>query len=600
MRAMAFRRICLMALAAMAIAADAAAYELRFNDGHGPACTACWAVPASERTYSVDCGGFIQQVLCERDPKDGTMRLRGLEAWGTVEKDVLTLTVTRKDFEGTYRFKGGRLKSFSRPGAAGSEAAERMRARLTSSASPEALRNALWRRRKPETRCRYWDRCNDRLRLWFENPNEAGALLALIALLVLGCALSLHGIWRLHAILLTPTCFCGVLLAESRGAVLAYALGAVAMIACWCWRRRSVRQICLYGLSVILAAGIVYLLFGKTRCISRLLELDVGNSMRLDMWLAAPRMMVCAPLGWWSKVGSLYCEWFQFLGINQVFWSLNNTHLTVMVWGGFVVSFVYVWLWVEILRSLTAEALWRGRILALGQWVALAVAMWFSPIGLYHPDVLVLPGLLLALHVWRLASERRFSLKGIGGSALVAACLLLLVAFAGWLLQRDDASGSHLVVRKAFGIQLGRGEPKTWIVNDGFVLSGGTCGVLGKELRAFLRQHPDRGALAVVDSLDALPARAEKAILTGSACSEYVRRYRDGESVPEARQLYFLSPDLQPSEIPSELTDGNKLRVVAGEVLVSTWGRLAFVPSWLTIVPATALYIPGWKECVGL
>lgn len=600
MRAVAFRRICLMALATVAVTPDADAYELRFNDGRNPACTACWVAPASERTYVADFGGFMQQVICERDLKDGTMRLRSFEATGTVEKDVLTLKVTRKDFEGTYRFKGGRLKSFSRPGAASSEAAERVRARLTSSVSPEALQNALWRRRKPDTRCRFWDNCNDRLRLWFENPNEAGALLALIALLVLGCALSLRGIWRLHAILLTPTCFYGVLMAESRGAVLAFALGAVAMTACWRWRLRNVRRLCLHGLAVVLAAGAVYLLFGKTRCISRLLELDVGNSMRLDMWLAALRMMVCAPLGWWSKAGTLYCEWFQSLDINQVFWSLNNTHLTVMVWGGFALSFVYIWLWVEILRSLTAEALLRGRILALGQWVALAVAMWFSPIGLYHPDVLVLPGLLLALHVWRLASEWRFSLKGIGGSALVAACLLVLVAAAGWLLQRDDASGSHLVVRKSFGIQLGRGEPKTWIVNDGFVLSGGTCGVLGKELRAFLRQHPDRGALAVVDSLDAVPARVEKAILTGRACSEYVRRYRDGESVPEARQLYFLSPDLQPSGIPSELTDDDKLRVVAGEILVSTWGRLAFVPSWLTIVPATALYIPDWKECVGL
>ena len=132
------------------------------------------------------------------------------------------------------------------------------------------------------------------------------------------------------------------------------------------------------------------------------MALDEGNLIRLDVWSSVPRMMVCAPLGWWRPTGFSYCDWFQSPGFVKPLRYLLSSHLSVMVYGGYGVAFAYVFLWIALLHAVAREAFRGGRPLALGLWVTLGVTMSFSPIGLYHWEPWALPVVALVVSAVRM------------------------------------------------------------------------------------------------------------------------------------------------------------------------------------------------------
>lgn len=591
MREGAFRRICLIALMSVAVLFGATAREMRFNEGTNDTCEIAWTAPLNARMQLVDLGNQLFALS-----RRGT-ELRAPNTEGTLTDGVLTLNAELDGQRVSCRFEQGRLKAIQSPDGVSSRWWDDLHERLICRIDPDRMLARYRWRMVRNGRTRYWDK-SGRLRLWFVNPNQAGALLMLVALLMLGVAMtSRGGLSRAAAAVLTLAAFGGVLMTGSRGAIVAFAVGAVAMAVCR-WRERG-RGLLQYGLIAVLAIGAICLLFGRMRCVSHLLAVDEGNSMRLDIWLAAPRMMLAAPWGWWSNVGFCYCEWFQDLGYDLMFDTLNNAHLTIMVRGGYLLSAVYVFLWVNLLRSLSGVACRHGRVVAVGQWTGLAVAMWFSAVGLVGPSIWTIPVVAAIVHFRRAAWKVLFRPRGVVFSAFVAVTTIGLMAALGWFADRDIPESCR--IRKFDGgVRLGEGDARAVVVDDGHVLSGGFTGAMGKELREYVEKVPSTGSVVVVGALDAVPARVEKLVLTGCACSEFVRRYRNGEPVPEAKRLYFVSPDLTSYEIPSALTDYCGLEVIVGEFVVSTWERIAFVPSWLTIVPSAAQYIPDWAKRIGL
>ena len=570
------------------------AYELLFNDEESLPCTVCWAAPVNHDLITVNLDGHLIQMSKERDSA-GELRFCGAGVSGRLSNDVLTVVSTWDGLRGTYCFRGGRLASFTGEGS--DDGRKTMRRRLLRNCPPIERRLCFWPGEGEEDWKMFWQG-SGRLKLWFENPNEAGALLVLLALLALGASLSSSGLCRVPLFLLTAVLFLLELCTGSRGGVVTFVFGTLAMFLVRIRFRITLRRLVIGGILCAFIAAIVFLLFGHLHVIKHLVALDAGNRIRLGAWSAFPRMMICAPFGWWSPPGCCYCDWFQALGDNYQLYYLVNSHLTIMAYGGVLVAFLYVFLWIWVLHRLLRDARRSGRSLALGVWVGFAVAMWFSTIGVYHWELWVIPVVVLASYGVRSFRERGIDLSGTKVDAALAVSLVAVITAIGFVLERGSED-PFAARRVCGGVKVGHGAVTTCIINDDIVLTGGMLGVLGKELRSCVLKHPGMG-VQLVDSLERIQNHPKKLVLTGRFCAEYVEHFRSRPDCPVAEETYFLSPTYPLPEIPQELMDRSRVRMILGELVADAYGVDLFRPSWMTVVPAMGLYITDWKERVGL
>ena len=569
------------------------AYEIHFTGDAADPCTTCWAAPCSWGGYKVYLDGNLYGLRRRGDCLDGVSKSGG-RITGSVTNDDCTVSVPMGEQRGVYRFRRGKLLSFSRTDLRGGKAAESMRRQLTRSLPENSIWCSLWTRGNNDDGRRFWRHDATRLKLWFENPNEAGALLALLALLVLAGFFALPAYWKIHSLFWTAIAFTGLLLTGSRGAVIAFLLGACGMVFSDLVRRFSLRRIVQLAASVLVVAGVVYLLFSSNRAIAHLLELDEGNQIRLDVWSAVPRMMICAPFGWWMKTGPSYCDWFQSIEFFKPLRYILNSHLSIMAYGGYALALFYVFLWSAVLHFSFRQACDHGRLLSFGQWVALAVAMFFSPIGLYHWELWAIPVAALVVLYVRACRERTWRLSILAWDGAFAVVFVGLLVIAG-LVMEMDSENPFLVRKVAGGVKIGYGPIEMCVVNDGFVLTGGFSGDLGKELRSFVAEHPEVGAVKVVDSLDDVPRYVDKLVLTGSFCSEFVERKKMGDSrLPDFDEIYYLSPDFPLAVVKEERHSRGRARVLIGELAWTSLQTGMTVPTRHASISGAALYFPDW------
>ena len=590
-------RACLIAVSLVFWNGSVKAYEIHFGGETGTLCSVCWTAPASRR---------IQTVLLDREifflERDGNRAETFSPQYGSVScvtsNDVTDVVISGGDRRGNYRFRRGVLESVSGSEPVGSKRARDVERRLLRPETNGFLWSSFWHLPPRDDGRGFWENDQRRWKLWFENPNEAGALLALVAVLVFSGFWAFGGFWRIHCLFWTLFALLALVQTGSRGGMMAFLTGALAMALCNLARRFTLRKLVCFCLVVACLAGAAFLVLGHTRIIGHLVEVDAGNRIRLDVWSAVPRMMICAPFGWRMPTGYAYCDWFQPLSFAKPLRYLISSHLSIMVWGGYAVAFAYAFLWIAILHS-TLIAGCRGRLTAFGLWIALGVAMMFSPVGLYHWELWLLPSVALLVHIVRSFREHRPSLARIRWDALAAAALIVVLAAVGWICE-SRADNPFLIRRVSGGVQIGQGGPETCIVDDGTVLSAGFIGEVGKDLRAHAVAHPKMGTVLMVNSLETVPDPVSRLVLTGSRCTEYVRRMREGLPCPAAQEVYLVSPQNLRSAMMAGAKSRGRVKVIAGALIFDLTGKSGNLPAWFTAVPGAAVYIPDWPRYIGL
>ena len=441
-----------------------------------------------------------------------------------------------------------------------------------------------------------------RLRLFSRNPNRAALIFVEIALIALGLALfagSPH--WRLHGVLWTLISTLLALEAQSRGGFLAL-LGGAAILLFFRWRRGLSRRvlICL-AVSALVIGGLAVATKTGGRVTAGTVQIgnDRSAQSRLFIWREVPRMIAAAPLGWglW-KSGPAYNGWFEKQDRMHMTGDLFCDHLSRFVEGGFVLGGLYVFIWALVLAWGLGWARRGGSPVPLAVSAAYFVASSFNPMNWWTPGF-YLPAAVLAWGVYRtrgvsprgvVTGQRpRRETRRVRCPLAVTAVVLAGAGVVAWLSPEPDVPirvgwlGRRIVV--------GTGEPKVWLVDDGFVLSGDYPGFPGREIRKYYQANPGAEPLGIVSDFDDLPSRGiERLIVTGKRCWDYLGR-------PEvAGQTVLLTPPFGCDRLLQKAGKGANLQVLTGELAARLTGADGCQAEWVHIVPGAEVYVPGWLD----
>lgn len=436
-----------------------------------------------------------------------------------------------------------------------------------------------------------------RLQWPFVNPNENGffygslALLALFLffvprrpLRILGGVLFLAGIGAMVA-------------SASRGAFLGFAVGLVPIVGLRfrsVVRSKSVWILC----ALVLTASAAWFLTHDAKLLTRGFTSSSAwsNESRLEMWRAAPAMLVEAPGGWdIVRAGGSYMDWYQPLDVVVMPGSMVNDHLTILVGLGWCGRFAYLFGWLFALGALAVLA-WRSRNgVALGVWMMLALDTWFNPL-LFQVQLWTAPLLALALAIglrsWRLLRPRAL-LAVAGGAALIAAAVLAAVYVVGE--QRATERG-YSVRKDGERLLVKASNPRTWVVDDYQTLGGAlSC----KEIRTHYALHPHAAPIGFVRDVKNLPPKVDRLVLAGRTGDDWMRMMSEGGAEAQRnlpREVVFVSPPFPPSALPEGFLKACKVRMLVGEFVARYNAEYASPPDWVEIVPALELYFPDWMS----
>ena len=440
-----------------------------------------------------------------------------------------------------------------------------------------------------------------RLRLFSNNPNRAALIFAEVAMIMLGVALfASSGIWRLHGVLWALISVLLLLQTQSRGGFLALMAG-FAILIFFRWRQGLSRRIlCLLAAAVFLVG--VFAVVAKTGERVTVGAVAIGEDRsaqsRLFVWREVPRMIAAAPLGWglW-KSGSAYNGWFEKPERMHMMGDLFNDHFSRMVEGGFVMGGLYVFVWSFLLIGGWRWA-WRGgSAVPLAVCSAYFIASAFNPMNWWTPGFYV-PSAVLAWWVLKIWADRSSAEEGNFDSPLlktaswsIAATVTVLagVALAAMLAHEQDVPlrvgwmGKRVIV--------GKGDPKVWLVDDGFVLSGDYPGFPWREIRAYYRAHPETEPMGVVSDFNALPGKGvDRLIVTGIRCWDYCKIQRSFE------QVVLLTPQFGYDKISKKIGKSGKVHLLTGQFAARLTGLDQCVAGGVHVVKGAETFVPGWLD----
>jgi len=504
-----------------------------------------------------------------------------------------------------FQFTNGCLTLFQRNGNEQTKAKDI--AYLSANSTSPLQLPELWRvmPNDANTGWKYWEK-SSRLRLWFYNPNGAGALFAEIALVLFAIVVLIIKNNLLRVVLggcaVASTIL--LLMTGSRGSLIALVASVIVVTMAYIiFRNVKVRETLAVSLIIVAASVFAVLAFSSNRFGRNLLSVDAGNVQRLRAWRSAPAMIAAAPNGWGDNCGQAYCEWFQEESDSHVLYYLVNTHLTWMAGKGWLFSGVYVFGWVLLFAMLLANFRNRWSALALAMWTLFFIANWFSTLGQFA-SLWVIPSLcaIPAAVEW----TRNFKSMKL---RYAVACMAAALAAAGVVygvisIGRADLAKAEISVRNdGNAVYVGTGEPIVYVVPDQWVLCRYEIGGMGRDIRAWCRSHAGEGTIAVVDSIDKLPPKPDRLVLVGRACLGYMSKMKKAakdkksfESFPRAKQTVFISPNLSIKKIGAKLAHALHLKVYTGEFLAEVAEDLGAKAPWAKIVPGCELYLPDWMD----
>ena len=439
-----------------------------------------------------------------------------------------------------------------------------------------------------------------RLRLFWENPNKAGAALAGIFLLFISAAARRrHTRVFLRAAygVLAALSAVALILTESRGAFLGAVAGMLALVV---FRLRTVGfRLAAWKIACALAVLTIGIALAVSfhvgdRFTRGIVETGGGNAVRVDIFNKAPRMMADAPRGWGAgNSGAAYCMWYRAPEVSTMPRTLINSHLTLLVEYGNLLRFAYLAGW-ALLLLLLADVAWRGGgAFPVACLVSLAVSALFNHV-MEDWACLALP---VAATVAGLVSIRPVQWRRIAVIAFVSCAVAAGSLFAAIKVGERQAEPPRIYFDGKVTIVNGDGKtkPEIWIVGDEFVLGG--WDFIGGEFEIFFRDNHSAPAMAYVEKIDDLPPSAEKLVLAGLSGAEYVERWKSGrrDGLCRANATLFLSPSMVLTDVPEDLAEATRLRGVVGSLAARrVQGYAEAKPPWVRIAPGCLLYIPGW------
>lgn len=305
-------------------------------------------------------------------------------------------------------------------------------------------------------------------------------------------------------------------------------------------------------------------------------------------------MIAAAPFGWglW-KSGPAYNSWFEKQENMHMIGDLFNDHLSRMVEGGFVMGGLYVFVW-ALLFAWTLRLAWRGGPpLPLAVCAAYFVASSFNPMNWWTPGF-YLPVAVLVWGAWRMLPDKLTVICAGGVTAVVLAGVAAVALLApeqdvplkvGWL-------GRRVIV--------GEGEPKVWLVDDGFVLSGDYYGFPGREIRTYYRDHAGVEPMGIVTDLSDLPNGVDRLVVTGRSCVPYLQDPR-----VLAKHVILLTPpfggdtiyDINSNKVKEKFEKAD-LHILTGEHVARLTGDDRRKNPRVHVYPGVAAYVPGWLGIV--
>lgn len=436
-----------------------------------------------------------------------------------------------------------------------------------------------------------------RLRIPFDNPNQSGAFYALIAVVAFVLAFSSGRkvkpvVFGLSAVAAALAVWTG-----SRGALLGLAVGVLPALAV---RGRELLRRRAFWLSLFLlsCAVAVWAFLDGGQTLTRGFSahgVDWSNSIRMDMWKAAPRMMVDAPQGWgFCGAGRAYLDWYQPPPGTSITGSLMNDHLTTLVERGWLGRFLYLSLWFLVLGLGLGLAVRRRTVLPLSVWGAFGVMAWFNPIfGVWALWIAPVAACLCFVRPFGKPGRRAWLL--LSASCVLAAIVLGLI----WWTGKDAAPRNAVgIAVKGSRVLLKTMQPRLWIVDDEQGALGGLWA--GQEIREWLVLDRSAPAVGYVRDVAALPTdgSVERLVLAGKAATDWMTLLSEH---PEARtrlpkSVLLISPPFAPSDIPEGVLKCTRLRVVVGEFAARFQPEYAAPEPYVTIVTGAERYINGWMR----
>lgn len=523
-----------------------------------------------------------------RDAEDSSV-LRGPHPWYGVDRPKLKMVniATQPSYRGQaceYGYVRGRLRFASEGGKDREIDSSKM-------AHPQGDVRDFWPTKKETAdelkKSDMWGG-GGRLRLISRNPNRTALFLAHLTLIALSVVLFAKSMaWRIHGALLTLIFLILQFQALSRGGILSFLCGTALMVYFRFRRQWTLKRVGLLVLGGLLLTGACLFMY-RNRLTQEVSE-EGNERSRTVIWRQVPRMMAAAPLGWglWES-GPAYNAWFEKFERHHMIGDLFNDHLSRLVEGGFVGGGLYVFAWCLVFCAGCKWAYRGHSAVFLAIWATYFVASSFNPMN-YWGKSFWIPGLVSS--VWLL---RVFRTKGGWRclSPLLPGCLAVgILAGLGVVVACAPASDVPLRV-SAWGrrVVVGHGEPKAWVVDDDFVLSGDYNGYPGRELRRFYLKHPQAEALGLVKRIEDLPPEVDRLLLTGLRCEDYLGM----KDPPKAKQLIFLTPPFGSDKIPASLRQVCEVHLATGEFAALRTGDDRKREPWIHVVSGAQVYVPGW------
>lgn len=523
-------------------------------------------------------------------------RFRAPDGW-RARRSGNRMTVSSGEKHGgpyDFVFEDGKLVRFVRPGATNEFSRARTRPRLPAESSP--LLQCLSRRARPSATgdpdASKWRR-SGRLQFPYANPNKNGVLYAMLSVMALLAFQVRRRAVRIAGLVLAIVFLALACAAQSRGALLGLTVGLAAFGAIrWRMLFRSWKA----WAAVLGGVLILFVLLASFR--PRMLTRGFGegrkgwsNRVRIELWSAAPKMMVDAPGGWgFCGAGPAYVDWYQPYEKVCFTGTLMNEHLNWLVEHGWFGRVVFVFSVFFVLLAFGAFAVRTCNAVPLAVWLVFAVAAWFNPI-LREWGILPVP-LVASLSV-AAAGRKWFSRRLALTVTLLAAMLTMTSAGVLYWLGASTPDAAPSVRADGRRVLVGGDRPRTWVVDDGLALGGL---LFGKDLRAMYRANGWLEPIGYVRDLDDLPSSVSRLVLAGGAGDAWLRKISMDVHAQRKlpRDVVFISPPFPPQAIPPPLLQSCRVRVIVGEFACWYSNDYDNPPRWVTVVPGAERYIPCW------
>jgi len=425
-----------------------------------------------------------------------------------------------------------------------------------------------------------------RFRGFYGNPNKTAVLFTLLAIILFGGSFCAKlPLWaRIPAGLLALATVWAVFSTGSRGGLVSLALGFAVVALGAAIRRISWKVLAGIVAVVFIGAVALFTVPGAKRFTSGSAARDASDSLRVNIMKAFPSMLHDAPGGWGSGMsGASYTMWYRPDNEMHPSRALISTHFTLLAERGWVARFVYIFLWALVLALGVSDI--KRNAVTLALWAAFGASMAFNHTG-EEWTLWILP--LLSLLLLR-PSANKTAISAIA-ALFVSAATCIGLWYAGQPKRGD--------------IQISKDGCKT-LVNAGNVdkdpvviacdtVSLGGWMFYGREMLAFYEDNSEAAPALIVDDVDALPFEADRLVLTGRRCMEYVEKLRKGEKVCKAKAILVLSPSADPRGFYEDLAKIARTRVIMGSLTLPLMDEMTERPQWLRVVRGAQLYIPNW------